>query len=73
MPDARLDKLSEMYNPKKTTPAVIEFVDIAGLVKGASKGAGVIEMVCCICYKITGHMDTAVHHCLNGGVIQQLL
>ncbi|MDE7055609.1 MAG: hypothetical protein K2O84_12485 [Oscillospiraceae bacterium] len=34
---------------------------------------GVIEMVCCICYKITGHMDTAVHHCLNGGVIQQLL
>ena len=40
VPDARLDKLSEMYNPKKTTPAVIEFVDIAGLVKGASQGAG---------------------------------
>ena len=40
VPDARLDKLSEMYNPKKTTPAVIEFVDIAGLVKGASKGEG---------------------------------
>ena len=40
VPDARLDQLSEMYRPKKTTPAVIEFVDIAGLVKGASKGEG---------------------------------
>ena len=40
VPDYRLDKLSEMYHPKKTTPAVIEFVDIAGLVKGASKGEG---------------------------------
>jgi len=40
VPDHRLDKLSEMYNPKKTTPAVIEFVDIAGLVKGASRGEG---------------------------------
>ena len=40
VPDARLDKLSEMYHPKKTTPAVIEFVDIAGLVKGASRGEG---------------------------------
>ncbi len=40
VPDYRLDKLSEMYNPKKTTPAVVEFVDIAGLVKGASKGEG---------------------------------
>ena len=33
VPDKRLDKLTEMYNPKKTTPAVIEFVDIAGLVR----------------------------------------
>ena len=40
VPDTRLDKLAEMYQPKKTTPAVIEFVDIAGLVKGASKGEG---------------------------------
>lgn len=40
VPDERLDKLTEMYNPKKTTPAFIEFVDIAGLVKGASKGEG---------------------------------
>ena len=40
VPDHRLDKLAEMYHPKKTTPAVIEFVDIAGLVKGASRGEG---------------------------------
>ncbi len=40
VPDSRLDKLAEMYNPEKYTPAVIEFVDIAGLVKGASKGEG---------------------------------
>ena len=40
VPDERLDKLSEMYQPKKTTPAIIEFVDIAGLVKGASRGEG---------------------------------
>ncbi len=40
VPDERLDKLAEMYNPKKLTHAFIEFVDIAGLVKGASKGEG---------------------------------
>lgn len=40
VPDERLDKLSEMYNPEKFTPATLEFVDIAGLVKGASKGEG---------------------------------
>lgn len=40
VPDERLDFLREMYNPKKFTPAVIEFVDIAGLVKGASQGEG---------------------------------
>ena len=40
VPDERLEKLTEMYHPEKTTPAVIEFVDIAGLVKGASKGEG---------------------------------
>ena len=40
VPDKRLDKLAEMYNPDKYTTAVIEFVDIAGLVKGASKGEG---------------------------------
>ena len=40
VPDQRLDALTEMYHPKKTTPAVVEFVDIAGLVKGASQGQG---------------------------------
>jgi len=40
VPDERLDRLAEMYNPKKVTPTAIEFVDIAGLVKGASKGEG---------------------------------
>ncbi len=40
VPDERVDKLTALYNSKKTVPAVIEFVDIAGLVKGASKGEG---------------------------------
>ena len=40
VPDERLQKLAELYHPQKVTPAVIEFVDIAGLVKGASKGEG---------------------------------
>ncbi|HAS38014.1 MAG TPA: redox-regulated ATPase YchF, partial [Ruminococcaceae bacterium] len=40
VPDSRIDALAKMYNPVKITPAVIEFVDIAGLVKGASKGEG---------------------------------
>ena len=40
VPDERLDKLAKIYNPQKITHAIIEFVDIAGLVKGASKGEG---------------------------------
>ena len=40
VPDKRLDVLAEMYHPEKYTPAIVEFVDIAGLVKGASKGEG---------------------------------
>ncbi|MCI9449718.1 MAG: redox-regulated ATPase YchF [Clostridiales bacterium] len=40
VPDSRLDKLSEMYSPELYTPATVEFVDIAGLVRGASKGEG---------------------------------
>ena len=40
VPDKRLDLLAELYSPLKVTPATIEFVDIAGLVKGASKGEG---------------------------------
>ncbi len=40
VPDERLDKLAEMYKPEKYTPAILEIVDIAGLVKGASEGEG---------------------------------
>lgn len=40
VPDERLDELAKIYNPQKITHAIIEFVDIAGLVKGASKGEG---------------------------------
>lgn len=40
VPDDRLDKLAGIYHPKKVTPTVIEFVDIAGLVRGASRGEG---------------------------------
>ena len=40
VPDERLDVLTKMYNPEKTTHAIVEFVDIAGLVKGASHGEG---------------------------------
>lgn len=40
VPDKRLERLRDMYEPKKFTPATLEFVDIAGLVKGASKGEG---------------------------------
>ncbi len=40
LPDKRLDRITEIYSPKKTVPAIVEFVDIAGLVKGASKGEG---------------------------------
>ena len=40
VPDERLNVLAKMHNPNKLTPATIEFVDIAGLVKGASRGEG---------------------------------
>ena len=69
VPDYRLDKLSEMYHPKKTTPAVIEFVDIAGLVKGASKGEGLgnkflgnIRMTDAIVHVVRCFDDTNVIH-----------
>lgn len=57
VPDERLDRLAEMYHPEKYTPAVVEFVDIAGLVKGASKGEGLGN-------KFLGHIravDAIVH------------
>lgn len=45
VPDERLDELAKIYEPEKTTHAVVEFVDIAGLVKGASKGEGLREQI----------------------------
>ena len=57
VPDERLDKLAEIWEADKKTPAVVEFVDIAGLVKGASKGAGLGN-------KFLGHIrecDAIIH------------
>src|SRR5699024_4083820 len=57
VPDARLDKLAEVWQTNKKTPAIVEFVDIAGLVKGASQGAGLGN-------KFLGHIrecDAIVH------------
>ncbi|WP_415971010.1 redox-regulated ATPase YchF [Anaerotignum lactatifermentans] len=69
VPDERLTKLTEMYNSAKTTPAVIEFVDIAGLVRGASKGEGLgnkflshIREVDAIVHVVRCFKDTNVVH-----------
>lgn len=69
VPDERLDKLAEMYNPAKYTPAIIEFVDIAGLVKGASKGEGLgnkflsnIREVDAICHVVRCFDDPNIVH-----------
>ena len=75
VPDERLKILTEMYNPQKTTPAVVEFVDIAGLVKGASKGEGlgnkflshiretdaIVEVVRCFEDSNVVHVDGSVN------------
>ena len=74
VPDERLDALTKMYNPQKTTHAVVEFVDIAGLVKGASKGEGlgnkflshirevdsIVEVVRCFENENIVHVDGSV-------------
>ncbi len=69
VPDERLDRLKEMYDPDKVTPAVIEFVDIAGLVKGASKGEGLgnkflsnIREVDAIVHVVRAFEDTNIVH-----------
>ncbi len=69
VPDERLDKLKDMYDPDKVTPAVIEFVDIAGLVKGASKGEGLgnkflsnIREVDAIVHVVRAFEDTNIVH-----------
>ena len=74
VPDSRLDKLAEMYEPDKFTPATLEFVDIAGLVKGASKGEGLgnqflayIREVDAIVHVVRCFEDTNVIH-VDGSV-----
>ena len=74
VPDERIDKLAEMYNPQKVTKAVVEFVDIAGLVKGASKGEGLgnkflshIREVDAICQVVRCFEDSNVIH-VDGNV-----
>lgn len=69
VPDERLDALAKMYDPEKITPAVIEFVDIAGLVRGASKGEGLgnkflshIREVDAIVHVVRCFEDTDVLH-----------
>lgn len=64
VPDERLTKLTEMYNSAKTTPAVIEFVDIAGLVRGASKGEGLGNKFLSHIREVDAivHVDTNVVH-----------
>jgi GTP-binding protein YchF len=69
VPDHRIEKLTEMYNPKKSTHAVIEFYDIAGLVKGASKGEGLgnkflshIREVASIVHVVRCFEDTNIVH-----------
>ncbi len=74
VPDERIKKLGELYSTKKVTPAVIEFVDIAGLVKGASKGEGLgnqflanIREVDAIVHVVRCFEDTNVVH-VDGSV-----
>lgn len=74
VPDERIKKLGALYNTKKVTPAVIEFVDIAGLVKGASKGEGLgnqflsnIREVDAIVHVVRCFEDTNVVH-VDGSV-----
>ena len=74
VPDERIDALAKMYNPKKVTRAYIEFVDIAGLVKGASKGEGLgnkflshIREVDAIVHVVRCFEDTNITH-VDGGI-----
>lgn len=69
VPDARLDQLAKIYNPKKTIPTTFEFTDIAGIVKGASKGEGLgnkflanIRQVDAICHVVRCFDDENITH-----------
>lgn len=74
VPDWRLDKLTELVQPKKTVPTTFEFTDIAGIVKGASKGEGLgnkflshIRQVDAICQVVRCFADDNITH-VSGGV-----
>ncbi len=74
VPDKRLNFLEELYHPKKTTPTTFEFIDIAGLVKGASKGEGLgnqflahIKQVDAICEVVRCFSDDNITH-VDGSV-----
>ncbi|MHA4964800.1 redox-regulated ATPase YchF [Bacillus subtilis] len=69
VPDDRLQKLTELVNPKKTVPTAFEFTDIAGIVKGASKGEGLgnkflshIRQVDAICHVVRAFSDDNITH-----------
>ncbi|MBM7552188.1 redox-regulated ATPase YchF [Thalassobacillus pellis] len=69
VPDPRLDKLTELVKPKKTVPTAFEFTDIAGIVKGASKGEGLgnqflshIRQVDAICHVVRAFQDENITH-----------
>ena len=69
LPDSRLEKLAEIYKPDKVTPAVVEFIDIAGLVSGASKGEGLgnrflgqIRQVAAIIHVVRCFKDLSLIH-----------
>ncbi|MCB1190472.1 MAG: redox-regulated ATPase YchF [Leptospiraceae bacterium] len=69
VPDFRLNRLAEIYKPKKIIPTIMEFVDIAGLVKGASKGEGLgnqflshIREVDAICHVVRAFEDSNITH-----------
>ena len=83
VPDPRLDELARMYEPKKVTPATVEFVDIAGLVKGASRGEGlgnkflgnirntnaIIHVLRCFDNSNITHVDGSVDPVRDKGII----
>ena len=74
LPDERLFKLAAIYKPQKTTPSTVEFIDIAGLVKGASKGEvlgnhflGQFRQASAIIHEVRCFDDAAIGH-INGSV-----
>lgn len=74
LPDLRLEKIAEIYKPKTITPAIVEFTDIAGLVRGASKGEGLgnqflgqIRQTAAIVHVVRCFEDENVSH-VEGGV-----